>query len=256
MADEVPATIGWWGARDDRLMRCPRCGKPAPDGARFCESGISLLQGQAPSEERKVVSVLLSDLVGSPLEPEQLQSEKMRATSDRALRAAFGGPAAGLRGPGCGAASKGRLRGRFEGPAASGCPMSMVSTSGAYRRLKRRRAVGSTAPPPAPTAPSHALTARPRASTRQHPVIEHVAWRRRPAGASPLKVAGGDATRLSRSLSPICQLRRHGLVQATQASGGRYLEDFAQVMNGMTKWVASGPWTGWSGRTPRSSSQG
>src|SRR5260370_12132847 len=43
-------------------MNCPACGAPAPEGARFCaECGERLI---AAADERRLVTVLMADLVG------------------------------------------------------------------------------------------------------------------------------------------------------------------------------------------------
>ena len=46
-------------------MTCPRCGADTPDDARFCPSCGTDLAAAAPREERKFVSILFVDLVGS-----------------------------------------------------------------------------------------------------------------------------------------------------------------------------------------------
>ena len=46
---------------------CPNCGQENPDAARFCNACATPLGGVSadPSEERKVVTILFADLVGS-----------------------------------------------------------------------------------------------------------------------------------------------------------------------------------------------
>jgi len=62
-------------------MRCPSCGFENVDGARFCSNcGARLEGGVAPvREERKVVSVVFADLVGSTARAERLDPEDVRA---------------------------------------------------------------------------------------------------------------------------------------------------------------------------------
>src|SRR5689334_2215557 len=62
---------------------CPRCGQENPDEARFCLScGTPLQQGQ-PIEERRVVTVLFCDLVGSTAAAEGRDPEDVRMRMDR-----------------------------------------------------------------------------------------------------------------------------------------------------------------------------
>ncbi len=61
------------------MITCSSCGTENPDGARFClQCGASLA---APSvrEERKVVSIVFCDLVGSTARAERLDPEDVRA---------------------------------------------------------------------------------------------------------------------------------------------------------------------------------
>ena len=65
-------------------MTCPACGAPVPDGARFCsECGQRLVV--AP-EERRLVTVLMADLVGftnfsETADPEQVKRSSTGASS-------------------------------------------------------------------------------------------------------------------------------------------------------------------------------
>jgi class 3 adenylate cyclase/tetratricopeptide (TPR) repeat protein len=59
---------------------CPSCGHENAEGARFCnECGAALRPSSAPREERKVVSIVFADLVGSTAAAEQSDPEDVRA---------------------------------------------------------------------------------------------------------------------------------------------------------------------------------
>jgi class 3 adenylate cyclase/tetratricopeptide (TPR) repeat protein len=59
---------------------CPRCGQDNPDVARFCLAcGAPLAPPEPPAEERKLVTVLFCDIVGSTATAEQLDPEDVRA---------------------------------------------------------------------------------------------------------------------------------------------------------------------------------
>ena len=61
-------------------MICPSCGHENAEGARFCnECGAVLRPLPAPREERKVVSIVFADLVGSTAAAEQSDPEDVRA---------------------------------------------------------------------------------------------------------------------------------------------------------------------------------
>jgi len=62
-------------------MRCPTCGSDNAASAKFCsECGAALaVEPSARREERKVVSVVFADLVGSTARAEQLDPEDVRA---------------------------------------------------------------------------------------------------------------------------------------------------------------------------------
>ncbi len=56
---------------------CERCGSPLPEGARFCPT-CGFPVGAPPPEERKVVTVMFIDLVGSTSLSAQLDPERYR----------------------------------------------------------------------------------------------------------------------------------------------------------------------------------
>src|SRR5437588_3570152 len=59
---------------------CVNCGVENPPAARFCLScGGPFEQAEAPAEERKVVTAVFTDLVGSTARSEQLDPEDVRA---------------------------------------------------------------------------------------------------------------------------------------------------------------------------------
>ncbi len=61
------------------MLGCPRCGKENPDDARFClQCGASLVEAEL-REERKIVTVVFADLVGSTARAERLDPEDVRA---------------------------------------------------------------------------------------------------------------------------------------------------------------------------------
>jgi class 3 adenylate cyclase/tetratricopeptide (TPR) repeat protein len=66
------------------MAGCPSCGRPNPDDARFCSScGTSLAAASPAREQRKVVTVLFCDLVGSTALGESTDPEALRARMRR-----------------------------------------------------------------------------------------------------------------------------------------------------------------------------
>ncbi len=59
---------------------CAHCGQENPDGFRFCGGCGSAMAEIAPSEERKVVTVLFADLVGFTSRSERMDVEDVRGT--------------------------------------------------------------------------------------------------------------------------------------------------------------------------------
>jgi class 3 adenylate cyclase len=65
-------------------VRCQTCGFENPPGLRFCGNcGISLEAAAAPSEERRLVTVLFADVTGSTALGEALDPEDVRALYSR-----------------------------------------------------------------------------------------------------------------------------------------------------------------------------
>src|SRR3954452_16066131 len=64
------------------MVTCPACGQENPDSSRFCGMcGAALVPTAAPPrEERKVVTILFTDLVGSTARAEGLDPEDVSAT--------------------------------------------------------------------------------------------------------------------------------------------------------------------------------
>jgi class 3 adenylate cyclase/tetratricopeptide (TPR) repeat protein len=66
------------------MIACPSCGRENPDDARFCSGCATELVAPTPTrEERKVVTVLFCDLVGSTARAEQMDPEDVRAMLSR-----------------------------------------------------------------------------------------------------------------------------------------------------------------------------
>ncbi len=63
------------------MQACPSCGFDNADSAKFCsECGTALAATAAPRrEERKVVTVVFADLVGSTARAERLDPEDVQA---------------------------------------------------------------------------------------------------------------------------------------------------------------------------------
>jgi class 3 adenylate cyclase len=61
-------------------MRCPSCGTENPEGFRFCGACASPLEAtQAHREERKLITAVFTDIVGSTARAETLDPEDVRA---------------------------------------------------------------------------------------------------------------------------------------------------------------------------------
>jgi class 3 adenylate cyclase/tetratricopeptide (TPR) repeat protein len=65
------------------MKNCPNCGRDNADDASFCSGCGTALSGVVQREERKVVTVLFCDLVGSTARAEQLDPEDVRALLSR-----------------------------------------------------------------------------------------------------------------------------------------------------------------------------
>ena len=62
------------------MIRCPSCGRENPEDARFCNGcGAALAADVLAREERKVVTAVFVDLVGSTARAEQLDPEDVRS---------------------------------------------------------------------------------------------------------------------------------------------------------------------------------
>jgi len=77
---------------------CPQCGQENPEIAKFCLACGSLIAAPEPSaEERKLITVLFCDIVGSTAKAEQMDPEDVRARLEpyyvrlRAELESFGG---------------------------------------------------------------------------------------------------------------------------------------------------------------------
>src|SRR3954451_16457391 len=62
------------------MVICAKCGQENPEGFRFCGRCGAALSAEPTREERKVVTVLFTDLVGFTRRSEQLDPEDVRAT--------------------------------------------------------------------------------------------------------------------------------------------------------------------------------
>ena len=70
------------------MATCAQCGHDNPEDAKFCmECGGPLASPQRSGEERRLVSVLFVDLVGSTARAEQLDPEDVARLPDAVLRA-------------------------------------------------------------------------------------------------------------------------------------------------------------------------
>jgi class 3 adenylate cyclase len=64
------------------MSTCARCKQENRPGARFCDACGTPLTEVSPREERKVVSVLFADVVGSTSTAERMDPEDVRALQD------------------------------------------------------------------------------------------------------------------------------------------------------------------------------
>src|SRR5207248_1867752 len=66
------------------VVVCPACGQENPEGFRFCGACAAPLEEVQPArEERKVVSALFCDLVGSTAQGERVDPEDLQALLSR-----------------------------------------------------------------------------------------------------------------------------------------------------------------------------
>src|SRR5438477_1817825 len=66
------------------MPRCASCGHELPEGAKFChECGAAVTSASAPREQRKTVTVLFCDVVGSTALGESTDPEALRALLGR-----------------------------------------------------------------------------------------------------------------------------------------------------------------------------
>src|ERR1700680_769637 len=70
------------------FMSCTICGRPLPEGARFCPNCGAVGGSQLETEERKVVTVLFADLVDSTGLAQRLDPERARDVLGRFFNAA------------------------------------------------------------------------------------------------------------------------------------------------------------------------
>jgi class 3 adenylate cyclase/tetratricopeptide (TPR) repeat protein len=63
------------------VITCPNCGQENPDGFKFCGAcgGALAAPEPAPEEERKVITALFTDIVGSTASAEEMDPEDVRA---------------------------------------------------------------------------------------------------------------------------------------------------------------------------------
>ena len=65
------------------MASCDWCGESLPRTARFCPSCGSAISRERPAEERKLVTVLFADLVGSTALADSTDAERTRALLTR-----------------------------------------------------------------------------------------------------------------------------------------------------------------------------
>lgn len=78
-ASGVRQPVGLW-----LMVVCPACGQENPEGFRFCGAcAAPLIGGPPPRQERKVITALFCDLVGSTAAGERLDPEDLQALLSR-----------------------------------------------------------------------------------------------------------------------------------------------------------------------------
>src|SRR5438552_6939825 len=63
-------------------IACAQCGAALPEGAKFCSACGHAVADTSPGQERKLVTILFADVIGSTSLGERLDAERLREVMD------------------------------------------------------------------------------------------------------------------------------------------------------------------------------